>query len=136
MTQPEVASLLLLAREDLEVARKLLPDHPRQGAFHLRQAAEKLARTVLVAEGLAAPRIHQQGALAALLPHDHPWRADIAALDRLSSHATALRYPDPGGGVPAAPGRAGLMVSWREIAALLDAIEPWCRERIRNEESS
>ncbi len=127
--QAKAASLLVLAHEDLEIARKLLADHPRQGAFHLQQAAQKLAKAVLLVEGLSAPRIHQIGALAALLPAEHLWRADLAALDRLSSHATTLRYPDPGGGMPTAPSETELKRSWQEITDLLEEIEPWCHAR-------
>ncbi len=129
MTRPEVATLLALADEDLEVARKLLSDHPRQAALHLQQAAEKLAKAVLVAEGLAAPRIHQLGALTSLLPAEHLWRSELASLDRLSSHATALRYPDPAGSVPAAPEAAELARDLQEVAALLDEIGHWCLAR-------
>jgi HEPN domain-containing protein len=115
--------------EDLEVARKLLADHPRQGAFHLQQSAEKLPKAVLVVEGLSAPRIHQIGALAALLPAEHPWRPDLAALDRLSSNATAWRYPNPDGGLPTTPSQTELTRSWQEITDLLEEIEPWCHAR-------
>lgn len=130
MTGSEVEGYLVLAREDLEVADRLLATHGRQAAFHLQQAAEKLVKAVLTAEGLPFPRSHQVGALAALLPADHPWRADLAALDGLTAYATALRYPMPGGGLPPAPETPELAASRRELGALLDAVGPWCRDRL------
>jgi HEPN domain-containing protein len=130
MTRREVAGFLALAREDLAVAGELLAGHGRAAAFHLQQAAEKLIKAVLTLEGIAFPRSHQLGALAALLPEEHAWRADLMALDHLTSHATALRYPLPGGGLPLDPTKADLAASLRQIAALLDALEPWCRARL------
>ncbi len=127
MRNEEAASYLALAREDLGAARKLRSGNERQAAFHLQQAAEKLIKAVLVTENLAFPRSHQLGALAALLPDEHPWRADLAALDGLTSYATALRYPTPGGGVPPAPEQQDLAGPSQRLEALLDALERWLR---------
>lgn len=123
----ETAGFLAIAREELEAAASLLPRHPSQAAFFVQQAAEKLLKAVLTAENLNFPKSHQLGALAALLPGDHPWRADLAALDRLTAYATALRYPLQNGRQPPSPDPLELAGSVREVAALLDEIEPWCR---------
>lgn len=125
-----VASYIALAKEDLAVARKLMAEHPRHAAFNIEQAAEKLLKAVLTAEGILFPTSHHQlGALAALLPADHLWRADLMAFDDFTSYATAVRYPKPGGGMPNEPGDAELQAGWAEVSALVGEIEDWCRER-------
>ena len=119
----------VIARDELVATASLLPRQPRQAAFFLQQAAEKLLKAVLTAEGLTFPRSHQLGALAALLPGDHPWRADLAALDRLTAYATVLRYPLPDGKPPPPPDPYELARSVHEVGGLLDEREPWCRLR-------
>jgi HEPN domain-containing protein len=125
-----VPSYIAQAREDLAVADKLLADHPRHAAFHIEQAAEKLLKAVLTAEAIRFPTHHQLGALAALLPVDHPWRADLMAFDGFTAYATALRYPAPGGGMPAEPEDAELRRGLAEVAALLPTIDEWCGQRL------
>jgi HEPN domain-containing protein len=124
-------SFIALAREDLAVARKLMGDHPRYSAFCLAQAAEKLLKAVLTAEGIAfAAGHHQLGRLAAFLPPDHVWRADLMAFDRYTSYATATRYPRPGGGMPRAPSKETLDAGVEEVASLVGEIRDWCREKL------
>ncbi len=126
-----VSSYISLAKEDLAVATKLMADHPRHAAFNIEQAAEKLLKAVLTAEGIRFPTSHHQlGALAALLPADHLWRADLMAFDDFTSYATALRYQKPGGGLPADPEDADLRQGWAEVSTLVSEIEDWCRERL------
>jgi HEPN domain-containing protein len=125
-----VTSYIALAKEDLAVARKLMAEHPRHAAFNIEQAAEKLLKAVLTAEGIRFSTSHHQlGALAALLPEDHLWRADLMAFDDFTSYATAVRYPKPGGGMPNEPEDAELQTGWAEVSALVGEIEDWCREK-------
>jgi HEPN domain-containing protein len=124
------ASYIALAKEDLSVARKLMADHPRHAAFNIEQAAEKLLKAVLTSEDIRFTASHHQlGALAALLPADHLWRADLMAFDDFTSYATALRYPKPGGGMPAEPEDSDLKEGWETVSALVEEIEDWCRSR-------
>jgi HEPN domain-containing protein len=126
-----VESFIALATEDLAVARKLLADHPRHCAFSIEQAAEKLSKAVLTAEGIHyAAGHHQLGRLAQLLPGDHIWRADLMTFDNYSSFATATRYPKPGGGMPTAPSRQVLDRGLEEVSSLVGEIEDWCREKL------
>jgi HEPN domain-containing protein len=126
-----VNSYIALAKDDLAVAAKLMADHPRHAAFNIEQAAEKLLKAVLTAEGIRFQTSHHQlGALAALLPESHLWRADLMAFDDFTSYATALRYPKPGGGMPAEPEDADLKQGWSEVSTLVGEIEDWCRERL------
>jgi HEPN domain-containing protein len=124
-------SFIALAKEDLAVAKKLIADHPRHCAFCIEQAAEKLLKAVLTAEGIAFGTGHQQlGRLAAMLPPDHIWRADLMTFDRYTSFATATRYPRPGGGMPRIPSKEMLSAALKEVTSLVGEIEDWCRERL------
>jgi HEPN domain-containing protein len=124
-------SLVALAKEDLAVAKKLIADHPRHCAFCIEQAAEKLLKAVLTAEGIAfAAGHHQLGRLAEMLPPDHIWRADLMAFDSYTSFATATRYPRPGGGMPRIPSQETLSAGLKEVTSLVGEIEDWCRERL------
>lgn len=80
---------------DLDTARNCIDGPhfvPESGAYHCQQAAEKLVKAVLVANGIAPPRTHDIDTLVAALP------ADVAGgLDRLvdfTPYATAFRYPE------------------------------------------
>jgi HEPN domain-containing protein len=130
MTAAEAASFLTLAGDELKAAEALLPRHGRQASFHLQQAAERLIQAVLTVEGVSFARTHQLGALAALLPEEHPWRADLAALDDLTSHATAYRFPLPNGGVPVAPDERELAAALDRLARALEAVGRWCEARL------
>jgi HEPN domain-containing protein len=131
MIKAKVASFIALATEDLEVARKLMADHPRHCAFHIEQAAEKLLKAVLTAEGIQFPTTHHQlGMLAGLLPMDHIWRPDLIAFDEFSSYATKVRYPTPGGGMPLEPEEDELESGWNSVSLLVDEIRDWCDERL------
>jgi HEPN domain-containing protein len=130
MMSRHVDSYITLAGEDLAAAATLINTHPRHAAFNVEQAAEKLLKAVLTAEGIHFPTSHHQlGALAALLPPDHLWRADLMAFDEFTSYATAMRYPTPGGGLPSGPDDAELKSGFQQVAVLLDEIRGWCQER-------
>ena len=122
-------SFIALAKEDLGVGRRVLKDYPRSAAFHLQQAAEKLLKAVLSAEGITFTAGHQLGELAGLLPNDHVWRADLMAFDEYTPYATSTRYPRPGGGMPRTPPTDKLEKSLKEVASLVDEIRDWCDER-------
>lgn len=125
-----------LAKEDLVVAGKLKNEHPRHCAFNIEQAAQKLLKAVLTAEDLVFPASHHQlGSLAELLTPDHTWRADLMTFDQFTSYATRVRYPTPGGKMPAAPERDEperdeLQEGMDAVNLLVDEIEDWCRERL------
>lgn len=61
--------------------------------YHCQQAAEKLMKAVLLLSGIEAPRTHDLGALAALVPMDDPVRDRLRTLVELTPFATAFRYP-------------------------------------------
>ena len=121
MSDPDrIAAFLALAREDLEAARLLELGVPRQAAFFLQQAAEKIGKALLVREGVDPARIHAIGRLAAELPETHPLKFELMALDRLSVYATAMRYPSPTGKLPPAPDPQIIEAEIHAVADLLD----------------
>ncbi|MBF0166855.1 MAG: HEPN domain-containing protein [Alphaproteobacteria bacterium] len=127
--KPVVNSYLTLASEDIALARKIIDAFPRHAAYAIQQAAEKLIKAVLSAEDIPVPAQHHLGALAQLLPPDHPWRADFAALDVLSGFATTIRYPLPGGRLPRNPDRSDLMDHMKTVASLANEVRDWCEEK-------
>ena len=130
MTTLEAATFLALAGDELAAAKLLLgAQHGRQASFHLQQAAERLIQAVLTTERIGFARTHQLGAMAALLPEEHSWRADLAALDELTSHATAYRFPLPNGNVPAPPDERELLAAVDRLARLLEILGDWCQSR-------
>ena len=79
------ASLMALADDDLQAVRLLLASVPRQAAYHLQQAAEKIVKALLVREGVDPGRIHQVGRLARELPSTHPLQKPLLEIDRLTA---------------------------------------------------
>ena len=125
------ASFVALSREDIAVARTLAKAHPRSAAFHVEQAAEKLLKAVLSAEGIVfSTGHHQLGRLAELLPPDHIWRADLMAFDAYTTFATAMRYPRPGGDLPWPPSQDEIEAAIANVASLIGEIDDWCREKL------
>jgi HEPN domain-containing protein len=115
-----IAAFLAIAEEELQAARMLAEPLPRQAAFFLQQAAEKVARAVLTREGINAGISHSLRYLGEAMPAGHALRLRIIALDRLSSAATRLRYPSEVGRVAPAPLAGALQVDIGEIAALIE----------------
>ena len=122
---PRSASFLRLAEEELGAARRLAPDFPRQAAYQLQQATEKIARAVLDHEGIAFGVGHNLGQMAAALPVDHAWRGRLMAFDRLSPAATRWRYPAPGGRLAPPPALDRLLADAEDIESALAAARDW-----------
>lgn len=122
-------SFIELARRDLAAAKLLRTTDPGNAAFHLQQASEKLTKAVLSIERIPVALTHQIGALAAMLPDDHPLRADLAAFDRFSSFGTSKRYPLPGGGLPQLPSANLLAEGIADVESLIEEIDGFRRER-------
>jgi HEPN domain-containing protein len=93
---------------------------PRQAAFFIQQAAEKIGKAMLVRDGIDPARIHAIGQLAAELCNDHPLKSELMGFDRLSVYATMTRYPSPTGKLPRAPDPTVIEVEINAVADLLD----------------
>ena len=107
------------ARSDLEMVRRAMlePPDPAQAAYHLQQSAEKAVKALLAHLGIRYPRTGGKGhdirLAAALVPDDHRFRAEAAALADLTPWATVFRYPtDDPTLAPALPSPADVE-AWR-----------------------
>jgi HEPN domain-containing protein len=94
-----VKAFMEIGTEELRAAEKLLPDLPDQSMFFLQQAAEKLARALIEAEGKTASITHNIRILADVLGEAHPLFPVFVELQDLSSAATRYRYPTSSGNI-------------------------------------
>ncbi len=115
-----------ILREDLTAACRLIDCVPRASAFHLQQAAEKLVKAILSAEGIHATTDHNIGQLITHLPAGHEWKADLVDLEYLSQFATAYRYPSERGRIAPPPDKAILDKFIALIESLADDARDWC----------
>jgi HEPN domain-containing protein len=117
-TERLIANNLRIAREDLEGARLLAQAGNRNAAYLCEQAAEKIIRAVLTAEGLHAGTGHALSQMVAQLPNANTFKAELAQLAPLSAFATAYRYPTSTR-VPAPPGASDLEAHLNLVARIL-----------------
>ncbi len=115
-----IEAFLQLATEELRVATGLVEDAPRQCAYLLQQAAEKIARAILTAADVQFGPGHNLGQMAGALPDDHPWKKKIRRLNKHSPAATRYRYPTPEGRLLEPPGTRRLARDVRELTDLLE----------------
>lgn len=84
------------AHRDLRSARRLAdPDDPivETAVFHLQQAAEKLAKALLIGRKVRVLKVHDIQSLLDLIPSSDPLRSRLLPLARFTTFATAYRYP-------------------------------------------
>lgn len=83
-----IASLLRIAREDLDGARLLATRDNRNAIYLCEQAAEKVIRAILTSEGIHAGIRHSlRQMVEESIPDDHPYKsrlAEITVLEDLS----------------------------------------------------
>jgi HEPN domain-containing protein len=92
-----VAAFMEIAGRELAAARTLAPDLPQQGMFFLQQAAEKMMRALIEADGKIAGTTHNLRTLADVLTTAHPLFEVLLTVQDLSASATRYRYPTGGG---------------------------------------
>ncbi len=126
--EARVAAFLTLAAEELGAAEALTGAFPRQAAYQLQQAAEKLARSILAAEAIPFGTGHNLGQMAAALPLDHPWRPRLMTLDKHSPAATRWRYPAPAGRLPPPPAEEALARDAARLRTLLAEARAWLED--------
>ena len=94
----EVLRWLAYVDQDIRVVEIAMADpSPIFGpaAFHCQQAAEKMAKALLVARRADVPKIHDVEELSALLSEVDPEAGQvIKGLASVSSWYTAVRYPN------------------------------------------
>jgi HEPN domain-containing protein len=93
----EAGGGLIIAREDVRVARACLAlDPPALGvaAYHCQQAAEKLAKGLLVAAAVPFRKTHDIDELADLVASNYPECRDLLnSIRPLTVWGIAYRYP-------------------------------------------
>jgi HEPN domain-containing protein len=114
-----IDAFLRLAEEELQAARQLVRQSPRQAAYHTQQCAEKIARAVLTDAGVKYGPGHNLRQMAVALPAEHPWIDKIRPLNKLSPAATRYRYPSADGRLFDPPDTKRLQQDVEELADLL-----------------
>ena len=123
-------TFLALAEDDLAHARDNLVSHPRQAAWSIEQAAEKLIKAVLTTEGVDYPTTsHQLDDLVRRIPETNPFKADFLDLTRLTPAATRYRYPTPRGDLPDDPPMEEMREDLERVRLLLPQVQAWFDER-------
>lgn len=115
-----IASLLRIARDDLQGARVLGNAHNRNAIYFCEQAAEKIIRAVLTSEGLHAGASHRLGEMVDQIPDLNPLRAQLEALEELEAYATSFRYPTAAGRIPPAPSQEVFERYAKSVGATLE----------------
>jgi HEPN domain-containing protein/predicted nucleotidyltransferase len=98
-----------------------------RAAFHVQQAAEKLAKAALVAHRIRPERTHDIGEAVEQLPDGFTLKGRFLALDRFSDYAVVFRYP--GAPRPAVPSSAEVDAWVEEIEVLKTDFERWLQEK-------
>ncbi len=85
----QIASLLWLASEDLRAARVLAAQSNRNSAYLCSQAAEKVIRAVLTAEGRHAGIRHLLDEMVDQVPDVNPLKPALRGIQHLGAYATS-----------------------------------------------
>jgi uncharacterized protein len=121
-----VEEWLAQVQEDLDAAVSCIHGPrpaPSRAAFHVQQAAEKLAKGALAAHHIRSEKTHEIGDIAERLPDGFALKPRLLDLERFSGYAMSFRYPrGPSLPVPA----ASEIDQWiAEIEALKADFEQW-----------
>ena len=108
-----------IAREDLDGAMVLAPRGNRNAAYLCEQAAEKIIRAVLTAEGKHAGVRHQLDEMVNVIPDENPLKPALREIEELAAYATAYRYPTPVGRIPDGPPGSELAALIKKVDAVL-----------------
>ena len=123
---------LAIVGEDLVAAGNCAhgrPPTPKQAAFFVQQAAEKLVKAVLVAWDVRPAHTHDIAGLVDLIPETHPGRPDLVGLHRFTRYAVVFRYPLEEGSMEVIPVPAEIDRWIAEIETLKADFERWLAAR-------
>jgi HEPN domain-containing protein len=99
---------------------------PDRAAFHVQQAAEKLAKAALVAHRIRPERTHDIGEAVERLPGRFVLKERFVALDRFTDYAVVFRYP--GAPRPTIPSSAEVEAWIEEIEVLKADFDRWLKK--------
>jgi HEPN domain-containing protein len=114
-----IANMLRIAKEDLDGAIHLASLGNRNAIYLCEQAAEKLIRAVLTAEGKHAGIKHRLDEMVDLVPDENPLKPALRAIEELAAFATAYRYPTSSGRIPDAPSGSEFAEFARRVETVL-----------------
>ena len=123
-TEKVIVGFLRVAAEDLQGARALAEIPNRNAIYLCSQAAEKLIRAVLTAEGIHAGIGHQLDRMVERVPDENPVKQMLRDIQGLGIYATAYRYPTTVGRLKPAP-------EYDEFTRFADRIEAALQEVIK-----
>ena len=124
-----VQAFLQIASEELEAARRLHVDLPRQATYFLQQTTEKLVRAVIEANDRGAGPTHNIAALTDLLAPDHELRAYFLEQDELSAAATSGRYPTSSGAIRVHDEPDELSLRIQQVEALFALVRAYLNKK-------
>ena len=112
-----IANQLRIARQDLDGARGLAVLANRNAVYLCEQAAEKIIKAVLTAEGRHAGISHQLGPMVDLVPDENPLKPLLRVTESLAAYATTFRYVTTAGRIPRDPSRDDVYAHIERVAA-------------------
>lgn len=117
-----IANFLRVALEDLDGAKQLASTKNRNAVYLCEQAAEKVIRAVLTAEGVHAGTKHQLDEMVDLIPDANPIKPSLRGIEHLAAYATAFRYPSPAGKIKAMPSPNDMTKYLADVEAVLSGV--------------
>jgi HEPN domain-containing protein len=115
-----IAGFLRIAKEDLDGAKLLARQNNRNAVYLCEQAAEKIIRAILTAEGQHAGRMHKLDEMVDLVADENPLKAALRQVEVLTAYATAYRYPTPVGRILPPPSALDFDAMMARVEVLLD----------------
>lgn len=116
-----IASLLRVAKEDLDGARLLSSGGNRNAIYLCAQSAEKVIRAVVTSESKHAGIKHHLNEMVDLVPDENPLKPALRAIEHLGAYATSYRYPTPVGRIPPPPSQGVFNENAAKVEAAMSA---------------
>ena len=117
-----IASLLRVAKDDLDAARRLASPVNRNAIYHCEQAAEKIIKAVLTSEGIHAGIQHHLNVMVDSVPDANPIKPALRAIEYLGGYATSYRYPTSSGRIPDSPAQKAIEEAIAAVEAALNEV--------------
>jgi HEPN domain-containing protein len=114
-----IASLVRIAKQDLDEAMILHTHKGRNAIYLCQQAAEKIIRAVLTAEGSYGGVGHNLEEMIDRIPDVNPLKLQLREIEKLTTYATTYRYPNRNDQIPKNPDDIKFLNLSQKVNALL-----------------